>query len=194
MGSLGEGSADGLADADASVGAAEPAGALPLVTGAVGASKRINHWLAGVAALAVLAGLGYSGWALYGQHQQDVAGIQALKVARNYVVKLTNIDSSTIDDRMGEILDGSTGEFKDMYGKSSKHLRQELADNHAAAHGTVVEATVKSATTNKVVVLMFIDQSVSNRNSPNSQLDRSRIKMTMEKVDGRWLASKVQLL
>ena len=24
--------------------------------------------------------------------------------------------------------------------------------------------------------------------------DRSRIKMTMEKVDGRWLASKVQLL
>ncbi len=53
-------------------------------------------------------------------------------------------------------------------------------------------ASVKSATTNAVVVLIFIDQSVSNRNSPMPQIDRSRI-MIMDKVNGRWLASKVEL-
>ncbi|COW45007.1 membrane protein [Mycobacterium tuberculosis] len=95
---------------------------------------------------------------------------------------------------MRDILEGSTGEFKDKYGKSSAHLRQLLADNRVATHGTVVAASVKSATTNKVVVLMFIDQSVSNRNSPTPQIDRSRIKVIMDKVNGRWLASKVELL
>jgi Mce-associated membrane protein len=43
-------------------------------------------------------------------------------------------------------------------------------------------------------VLVFIDQTVANSAAPEPRIDRSRIKMTMEKVDGRWRASKVQLL
>ena len=39
----------------------------------------------------------------------------------------------------------------------------------------------------------FVDQSVSNTTVPDPRIDRSRIKMTMEKVDGQWRASKVEL-
>jgi Mce-associated membrane protein len=46
----------------------------------------------------------------------------------------------------------------------------------------------------KVVVLLFIDQTVTNAQVPDPRIDRSRIKITMEKIDGRWKASKVQLL
>ena len=42
-------------------------------------------------------------------------------------------------------------------------------------------------------VVLFIDQSVSNGAAPAPQVDRSRVTMTMEKVDGRRLASKVEL-
>lgn len=41
--------------------------------------------------------------------------------------------------------------------------------------------------------MLFVDQSLSNAAAPEPQLDRSRVKMTMEQVDGRWLASKVEL-
>lgn len=141
----------------------------------------------------VLAGAGYEGWLLFQHHQKDVAATQALTAAKKYILALTSVDTNAIDKNFAEVLDGSTGEFKDMYTKSSAQLRQTLIDNKAAAHGNVVDAAVQSATEDKVDVVLFVDQSVSNGASPAPQLDRSRVKMTMEKVDGRWLASKVEL-
>jgi Mce-associated membrane protein len=58
----------------------------------------------------------------------------------------------------------------------------------------VVDSAIQSASTNRVVVLVFIDQTVANTSAPDPRIDRSRIKMTMEKVDGKWRAAKVQLL
>ena len=107
---------------------------------------------------------------------------------------LTSIDSNKVDENFRQVLDGATGEFKDMYTQSSVQLRQLLIDNKASAHGVVVDSAIQSESTNKVVVLVFIDQTVANSASPDPRIDRSRIKMTMEKVDGRWRASKVQLL
>ncbi len=107
---------------------------------------------------------------------------------------LTSIDSNKVDENFRQVLDGATGEFKDMYTQSSVKLRQLLIDNKATAHGVVVDSAIQSESMNKVVVLVFIDQTVTNTAAPDPRIDRSRIKMTMEKVDGRWRASKVQLL
>lgn len=149
---------------------------------------------AAAAVLAIaLAGAGYEGWLLFQQHEKDVAAAQALTAAKKYILALTSVDTNAIDKNFAEVLDGSTGEFKDMYTKSSAQLRETLIDNEAAAHGSVVDAAVQSANEDKVDVVLFVDQSVSNGTAPTPQLDRSRVKMTMEKVDGRWLASKVEL-
>ena len=43
------------------------------------------------------------------------------------------------------------------------------------------------------MVLLFVDQSVTNTSMPDPRIDRSRIKMTMEHVDGQWRTSKVEL-
>lgn len=154
--------------------------------------KVVRRAAAAVLAI-VVAGAGYEGWLLFQQHQKDVAAAQALTAAKKYILALTSVDTNAIDKNFAEVLDGSTGEFKDMYTKSSAQLRQTLIDNKAAAHGSVVDAAVQSATEDKVDVVLFVDQSVSNGTAPTPQLDRSRVKMTMEKVDGRWLASKVEL-
>ena len=152
----------------------------------------VRRAAAGVLAV-VLAGAGYEGWLVFQHHQKDVAAAQALDAAKKYIVTLTSVDTNAIDKNFSEVLDGSTGEFKDMYTKSSAQLRQTLIDNKAAAHGSVVDAAVQSASEDKVDVVLFVDQSVSNGAAPAPQLDRSRVKLTMEKVDGRWLASKVEL-
>ncbi|MGH3531175.1 MAG: Mce protein [Mycobacterium sp.] len=152
------------------------------------------RWITAAALVAVLVGAaGYVGGQRLHQHQKEVAGAQALEAARKYVVTLTNIDSNAIDQTIADILDGSTGEFRDLYNKSSGQLRQLLVDNRAAARGHVVEAVVKSAGTKKVEVVLFVDQSVTNLAYPEPRIDRSRVRMTMEKVDGRWLVSRVEL-
>lgn len=144
-----------------------------------------------VAALGVS---GYLGWRQWQDHQLKAAGEQAQQAAIAYAQVLTSIDSNKVDDNFKQVLDGATGEFKDMYTQSSVKLRQLLIDNKATAHGVVVDSAIQSESPDKVVVLLFIDQTVTNTAAPDPRIDRSRIKMTMEKVDGRWRASKVQLL
>lgn len=144
--------------------------------------------------VASLAVSGFLGWRQWQDHRVRLAGEQAQQAAVSYAQVLTSIDSNKVDENFRQVLDGATGEFKDMYTQSSVKLRQLLIDNKATAHGVVVDSAIQSESMNKVVVLVFIDQTVTNTAAPDPRIDRSRIKMTMEKVDGRWRASKVQLL
>ncbi len=137
---------------------------------------------------------GFLGWKQWQAHQLNEAGEQARQAAITYAGVLTSIDSNNVDQNFRQVLDGATGEFKDMYTQSSVQLRQLLIDNKATAHGVVVDSAIASESMDKVVVLLFIDQTVTNAQVPDPRIDRSRIKITMEKVDGRWKAGKVQLL
>ncbi|OBB26071.1 hypothetical protein A5792_27275 [Mycolicibacterium peregrinum] len=160
-------------------------------------SQGRRRWaLVGAVAVVVTASLvlsGFLGWQLWQAKQVTQAGQQAQDAAVNYAQVLTSIDSNKVDENFNQVLAGATGEFKDMYSQSSMQLRQLLIDNKATAHGVVVQSAVQSASKDKVVVLLFVDQSVANSTVPDPRIDRSRIKMTMEKVDGQWRASKVEL-
>lgn len=156
----------------------------------------VRYAVMGASAAVFLAALGLSGffgWGLWQDHLVNKAGQDAKSAAVSYAQVLTSIDSAKVDENFSQVLDGATGEFKDMYSQSSVQLRQLLIDNKAAAHGVVVDSAIQSQSKDKVVVLLFIDQSVSNTQRPDPRIDRSRVKMTMEKVDGRWRASKVEL-
>ena len=145
------------------------------------------------ASVAALVGAGFFGWKFWQQHQLDQAREAAQRSAVSYAQVLTSVDSNNVDDNFKQVLDGATGEFKDMYSKSSVELRQLLIENKASAHGVVVESAVQEASKDRAVVLLFIDQSVANTKLPDPRIDRSRMKMTLEKVDGSWRASKVEL-
>lgn len=145
------------------------------------------------ALVAALAGAGFFGWKFWQQHQIAQASEQAQRAAVAYAQVLTSVDSNNVDENFKQVLDGATGEFKDMYSQSSVELRQLLIENKATAHGVVVESAVQSADKDRAVVLLFVDQSVSNTKLPDPRIDRSRMKMTLEKVDGTWRAAKVEL-
>lgn len=143
--------------------------------------------------LALAAATGLLGWKQWQAAQVARASSQAESAAVRYAEILTSIDSNNVDENFRQVLDGATGEFKDMYSQSSVELRQLLIDNKATAKGMVTESAVQSASKDNVVVLLFVDQSVSNMKLPDPRIDRSRIKMTMQKVDGAWRASKVEI-
>ncbi|ODR05040.1 hypothetical protein BHQ15_16090 [Mycolicibacillus koreensis] len=154
-----------------------------------------KRWLT-VGAAALLAVLlivsAVEGGFLYQHHRVEVAKTEAVAAAKDFTMKLATIDPDSIDQNQNDVLDGSTGRLRDMYSESMEGLRTVLLENEASAHGRVVEAAVKSARTDKVEVMLFVDQSVRNKELPQPQMDRSRIVLVMEKVDGRWLASDIE--
>ncbi|MEZ5131707.1 hypothetical protein [Mycolicibacterium sp.] len=167
----------------------------PEASAAAPGRRKPNLLVAAVAAAftVLLALTGYLGWQDWQHKQLTEASESAQRAAVSYAQVLTSIDSDNVDENFKEVLDGATGEFKDMYSQSSVELRQLLIENKATAHGIVVESAVQSASKDKAVVLLFVDQSVSNTKLPDPRIDRSRMKMTLEKVDGQWRASKVEL-
>lgn len=156
-----------------------------------GGRAMLRRWLA-IATLVATVGCG--GWLAVQHYQTHLAGEQALEVAEAYVLRLSNIDADDIDRNFAEIAAGSTGAFRGMHTRSAEKLRQLLIDNKATARGYVAEAVVKSAGKNHAVVVLLVNQAVRNADNPEPVIDRSRIRMTMDKVDGRWLASKVELV
>lgn len=166
----------------------------PAAPGGTGARHWVLRWLAAAALVVSLTGAtGYLGWTRYQRYEVDVAATQALDAAQVYALRLANFDVTTIDEHFAAVHEGSTGDLLGRHVKHHQHLRQLFVDNQVTAHGDVVDAAVKSATPNKVVVLVLVDQVVTNRAFPDPQIDRSRLRMTMDKVDGRWLASKAEL-
>lgn len=151
----------------------------------------LRRWLA-IATLVAITGCG--GWLAVEHYASHLAGTEALEAAETYALALTNIDADDIDRGFAQIADGSTGEFKAMHTRSGATLRRTLIDNGATARGYVAEGVVKSADRSHAVVVLLVNQSVRNADNPEPVLDRSRIRMTMDKVDGRWLASRVELV
>jgi Mce-associated membrane protein len=116
-----------------------------------------------------------------------------LATARSYAVTVTSYDYRTLDRNFADVLGGATGDFKDQYGAASGTLRNLVTQAKATAKGTVLNAGVESATTDRVTVLLFMDQAITNATMSDPRVDRSRLLMTLTNNDGRWLASKVEL-
>lgn len=170
--------------------------ATPVEKSSAPARRRRDLWPNAAIAATYLAVFGLViglGWQLWQQHRISGAQAAGRHAAVDYAQVLTSIDSNKVDDDFATVLNGATGEFKDTYTKASVQLRQLLIDNKATAQGTVVESAVQSSSTDKVVVLLMVNQTITNTTRPDPRVDRTRMKMTMQKVDGRWLASKVEL-
>ncbi|MFI6773212.1 hypothetical protein [Nocardia sp. NPDC050412] len=133
------------------------------------------------------------GWKLETRNDRQAAGTAALAAAQDYAVALTSIDSSHIDSDFATVLNGATGEFKSMYSKSADQLKPMLLQAKSVSKGHVVAASVQSAAEDHAVIMLFVDAEITNMTNPTPRIDRNRILMTMDRVDGRWLTSKVEL-
>ena len=144
--------------------------------------------------VASLAASGILGWNVWQQRQVTRAGQQAQQAAVKYA---RDLDQHRLQQGRRELQPGARRRHRRVQG----HV---LAVQHAAApvahrqqgdgpRGGRRVGRSSRRSKSKVVVLLFVDQSVSNTSVPDPRIDRSRIKMTMEYVDGRWRTSKVEL-
>lgn len=133
------------------------------------------------------------GWKLQARNDEQAAGQAAMAAAKDYAVALTSIDYQHLDADVSTVLNGATGSFKDEYSQSAAQLKPLLQQAKSVSKGHVVAASVQSASDDHAVVMLFVDAQITNVTNPQPRVDRNRILMTMDRVGGHWLASKVDL-
>jgi Mce-associated membrane protein len=128
------------------------------------------------------------------QNALDSARTADLAAASTYSVDLAAYDYRHLDQDFGVVLAHSTPSFKRTFTQSSDTLKATLVKYHATAHANVVAAGVVSATTSRAVVLVFLDQTVTNSTQKQPTTDRSQVEITLVLSGRTWLIDQVTLL
>jgi Mce-associated membrane protein len=147
-----------------------------------------------VAVALVIAALVYVGLRL--RHEDSLASARksGLTAARAYALDIATYDYKTLDQDFGRVTSHATAGFKQKFDQSSALLRDLLVKYQAHATGNVIAAGVESATTNRVVAVLFVDQLVTNTNDKQPVTNRNRLEITVERHGGHWQIANVNLL
>ena len=176
-------------DDAAGVEGAESATAQP---GSGGGARRML--LAALTAAAiVLAGL--VGVGVYDKVERDgaeAARTEALQAAEEQAVAMLAYDHATVDEQVAAASDGLTGDFRDEYTNLMKNVIAPGAKEKAITVLVSVQASsVVSAEADRAVTLLFLNQITTSSVNPEAVSSGSRVRVELEKHDGRWLVSRL---
>ncbi|MFG2745071.1 hypothetical protein ACGFY0_34030 [Streptomyces chartreusis] len=152
--------------------------------------------VAGVAATAVL------GWQYRDGRQTENARAEAVAAARKAAPLVLSYDYRHLDRDFTRARTHLTGAFRDEYAKTTRTVVAPTAQKYrgvvkatlaAPAAGTPA-ASVVSASPDKVVVLLFINQVTESTQVSGSRVDLNRVRMTITRTDGGWKVSGVDAL
>lgn len=118
---------------------------------------------------------------------------EALAAAKVYAVDLTTYNYDKIDENFDKVRSNSTEKFSEMYSQVSKQLTDLLRKYQADSKGDLLNAGVAEFDGDKAVVVLIIDTTITNTNSPQPRIDRNRMVMTLLEVDGEWKLDQVAL-
>ena len=152
------------------------------------------YMLVAIVIVGLAAGLIVSRRQLADRDALDQARANALAAAQTYAVDLASYDYHSLDKDFGLVTTHSTGTFKDQFQKASTTLKPLIVQYKGVAKATVRGAAVSQATTDKATIVIFVDQTVTNTNSPTPRVDRNRVTMTLVHQGGQWLITQVDLV
>jgi len=158
-------------------------------------------WLVPLAAgLAVLLVVAVGAAAVTAFRVRDAAATErarsaALAAAGSHAQAILSYDHRTLDADFARAQQVITGSFKDEYAETtSKVVRPTATQYKAVVKAEVTSAAVVRATGERVVVLLFIDQTTTSTRLTKAKRDASRVRMTLVRSGGRWLVSAVDAL
>ncbi|MGX7729475.1 twin-arginine translocation pathway signal [Rhodococcus sp. 2H158] len=145
------------------------------------------------AAAIVLAGL--VGVGVYDKVERDgaeAARTAALQAAEEQAVAMLAYDHATVDEQVAAAADGLTGDFRDEYTNLMKNVIAPGAKEKAITVQVSVQASsVVSAEADRAVTLLFLNQITTSSVNPEAVSSGSRVRVELEKHDGRWLVSRL---
>ncbi|RVU26186.1 hypothetical protein EOT10_11455 [Streptomyces antnestii] len=153
--------------------------------------------VAGLAAVAVL------GWRYREGARADEARGQALTAARQAAPVVLSYDYRHLDRDFSAARARLTGHFRDQYGRTTATVVGPTARKyHGVVRATVARptgggspaASVVSASADRAVILLFVNQVTTSTQVQGSRVDQNRVRMTLTRTAGGWKVSAVDAL
>lgn len=181
-------------DVEAGAGEGKSARRLPRVR----VSRLFWKVLASCLTLMVIAALlGVSGWMIWhhrqAEHRQQMAA-EYTAAARQTVVTLMSLDFNHAQDAVKNILDNSTGEFREDFEAQSKDFVKLAQDAKVVTEANVTAAAVDTMSDNNAVVLVAVNTQVTNTTGANKQPRPWRVAVDMVREGDQIKLSKVEFV
>ena len=144
--------------------------------------------LPGLALLLAAAG-GFLKWQDSSARAAQLARIESVAAAKDSTIALLSYKSDTVEKDLEAAKSRLTGTFKDSYSQLINDVVIPGAKRgHISTTATVPAAASVSATANHAVTLLFVNQTaVVDKDPPQDTV--SSVRVTLDKVAGRWLIS-----
>jgi Mce-associated membrane protein len=140
-------------------------------------------------ALLLAFGVGYLKWQDSWVRESDLARISSVQVAKDASVAMLSYRPDTVDEDLGSARDLQTGDFKNSYTSLTNDVViPGTKQKQISAVATVPAVASVSANPNHAVALVFVNQTVIvGTDAPTDTA--SSVKVTLDKISGRWLIS-----
>jgi len=142
-----------------------------------------------IAIVVLIAALAAGGFAFY-QHraaeQRDAAVRQATAAASAAAQAIFSYDYRSFDSSVANGRSFATGDFADEYAKTTAALKTNAVKEQAVVRAAVSATGVISSSTDKVELLLYLNQYRRNTNVTGEKVDQNRVVLTMLHVDGAW--------
>lgn len=132
---------------------------------------------------------GFMKWQDSSVRDADVSAAESVQVAKDSTVALLSYQPNTVERDLAAAKDLTTGAFRESYVKLTDEVVIPGAkEQQIATTATIPAASPVSADENHAVVLLFVNQTVTMGNGAPSE-SASSVRVTLDKVDERWLVS-----
>ncbi|MFI7020492.1 hypothetical protein [Streptomyces sp. NPDC050164] len=168
-----------------------------------GGRRRLLTLVLAVLLVVGLAALAALGWQYRDGRLTETARTEALAAARKAAPIVLSYDYRRLDKDFSRARAHLTGDFRDEYGKTTKTVVAPTARKYhgvvkatvaAPGSGAAPAASVVSASPDKVVVLLFVNQVTESTQVSGSRVDLNRVRMTMDRTGDGWKVSAVDAL
>lgn len=140
-------------------------------------------------ALLLACGVAWLKWWENGIRADEAAGADSVKAATDSTIALLSYQPDTVDKELVRARDRLTGAFRDSYSSLINGVVIPGAkQKHISAIATVPAAAAVSTTKSHAVVLVMVNQTTVVGTDAPTQTATS-VKVTLDKVVGRWLIS-----
>jgi len=120
----------------------------------------------------------------------DAAGAQAVRAAKDTTVAILSYKPDTVEKQLTDARGLLTGDFLESYTElTTKLVIPGAKQQQISATANVPQAALVSADLEHAVTLVFVNQTVTIGASPPSET-ASAVRVTLDKVNGKWLIAK----
>jgi Mce-associated membrane protein len=118
----------------------------------------------------------------------------AVEAGTRAAAELSSYDYRDLSASFAAVAADSTDSFAAGYRQISANAGPALRQEHSVAKATVRDVAVESNDAEDAVLLVFVDQSVTNAASAQPQVAHNRMRLTMAEIDGVWKIEAVALV